>query len=386
MSIPPGRRATVSKRVFTAIVCGQTIGWGSLTFVALTIGVLKDGYGFTLTQSGVLATVELSTMAAAVALVGPVLRILSLRHLAVLGGLLAAAGNLLSASFSDVWIVGLLRIVTGAGTGFTVGAINTAISRTNDAEQLFVDSNIAIIALSVGFFVGMPMIYVRLGYPAYFVAYGLMCLAATASLGWLADETPVADERSIRGSRWGRRGTGLLFAVCLFWFCYSVLWSMSERLGRDIGLSDVVIGRVLGLGTFAGFAGSVVAAWLTRRMLQPLPILICAFGTGLCCVALTFTHSAVVYTAAMCAFGVAFCPFSPYALGIATEVDRSGGLGRAIMSGFAAMSALAPVLATRLVVQVGNRGLGLATFAGVIGACVLLGMLTPRRKIAPDAR
>ena len=360
-----------------AVMAGASVAWGGLSYVTLTIGVLTEGYHFSLSLATLLATVELGAMALTVTTAAYAFRFVSVARLALVGGVVAGVANLLTGFATAPIVVGVLRAIAGAGFGWMAAGLNTSLSRSPDPQRLFIQANFGNITSAAVFFAVMPMIYEHTSFPVYFIAYGTMCLGCAALMGWLPDwkpSTAVVETRSAADTRLGAR-IGVFLAVCLVWLCYAAVWSLIERFGRDIGMTEETVGRSLGLGTLSGLIGAAAAAWLAGRIRPMGPLIFTCFTTGLCYFWLAFCHDGAVYTWILCIWGVVFCPILAYAFAVGAEVDPSGALVRLLSGGIAITTALGPVIGGRLAEVFGYRGMGVATFAGSTVACLGLAVL-----------
>ena len=360
-----------------AVLAGAGVAWGGLSYVTLTIGVLTEGYHFSLSLAALLATIELAAMALTVTTAAYALRMVSVARLALVGGGVAGAANLLTGFAGGPIIVGVLRAIAGAGFGWMAAGLNTSLSRSPDPQRLFIQANFGNIVSAAVFFAVMPIIYEHTSFAVYFIAYGAMCLGCGALMGWLPDWKPptaAVGTRSAADTRLGAR-IGVFLAVCLVWLCYAAVWSLIERFGRDIGMTEEAVGRSLGLGTLSGLIGAAAAAWLAARLRPRWPLIFTCFTTGLCYFWLAFCHDGVVYTWILCIWGVVFCPILAYAFAVGAELDPSGALVRLLSGGIAITTALGPVVGDRLAEAFGYRGMGVATFAGSTVACLVLAIL-----------
>jgi hypothetical protein len=368
------------RRTLMAALAGAGIAWGALSYVALTIGVLTDGYHYSLTQAAGLASVELAFMALASMTGGLMLRRLPVRPLAALGATVAGCANLATAFSAQPAAVGAARAVAGLGLGWMAAGLNTSLSRSDEPEQLFIRANFGCIAIAAAFFYVMPMIYERTSQPAYFIAYGALCLAGAAIMRWLPQRAAAAAElrtpaRGLAAARWMA-----FLAVSILWLCYAAVWSLIERLGTDIGMSEESIGRSMGLGTLSGLLGAGAAAWLAGRVRPLGPLIATSLSSGVCYVWLAYCRGETEYTWILCIWGVVFCPILAYAYAVGTEIDPSGALGRMIGGGTAITTALGPVVGAHLKSSFGVRGVGYATFAGTAIACAALASIALRRR------
>ena len=358
-------------------MAGAGIAWGGLSYVALTIGVLTDGYHFSLALATLLATVELAAMALTVTTAAYAFRIVSVVRLAIVGGGVAGTANLLTGFATDPIVIGVLRAVAGAGFGWMAAGLNTSLSRSPDPQRLFMLANFGNIISAAVFFAVMPMIYEHTSFPVYFVAYGAMCLGCAALMGWLPDWTaPTAEvETKSAASRGLGARIGVFLAVSLVWLCYAAVWSLIERFGRNIGMTEEAVGRSLGLGTLSGLIGAAAAAWLAGRIRPMGPLIFTCLTTGLCYFWLAFCRDGLVYTWILCVWGVVFCPILAYAFAVGAELDPSGALVRLMSGGIAITTAVGPVVGDRLAEVFGYRGMGVVTFAGSTVACLGLALL-----------
>jgi Major Facilitator Superfamily len=366
------------RRTLTAALAGAGIAWGALSYVALTIGVLAEGYGYSLTQAAGLASVELGFMALASMSGGLILRHLSVRTLAALGATLAGVANVATAFSAHPVAVGAARALAGWGLGWMAAGLNTSLSRSEDPERLFIRANFGCITIAAAFFYVMPIIYERTSQPVYFIAYGILCLAGAGFMRWLpVREVPAAQSRA-SAPRLGARRFGIFLAVSLLWLGYAAVWSLIERLGTDLGMSEEAIGRSMGLGTLSGLLGAGAAAWMAGRIRPLGPLILTSLSTGLCYVWLVYCRGDAEYTWILCIWGVVFCPILAYAYAVGTEIDPSGALGRMIGGGTAITTALGPVVGAHLKNSFGVSGVGFATFAGTAIACAAFALLAPR--------
>ena len=310
---PPGRETA-------AALAGAGVAWGALSYVALTIGVLAEGYHYTLTGA--------------------------------------------------------------AGLGWLAAGLNTSLSRSTQPERLFLTANFGCITIAAAFFYLMPMLYARTTQPVYFAAYGVLCLTCAAFMRWL----PAASARpsAAAGARpRGRLARATLFsAVSLVWLCYAAVWSLVERLGSELGMSEEAIGRSMGFGTLSGLVGAGAAAWLAGRLRPLAPLILTSLASGACYLWLGFCRGGGEYTWLLCIWGVVFCPILAYAYAVGTQIDRSGALGRMIGGGTAIATALGPVVGAFLKTAMGFRGVGWVTFAGTVLACGAFALLAVRRRRA----
>ncbi|HLW23204.1 MAG TPA: MFS transporter [Steroidobacteraceae bacterium] len=364
-----------------AVLAGAGVAWGALSYVALTIGVLAEGYGFTLNEAAALATLELAAMAAASMSGGRVLECVPVRHLALAGGLLAGLANGLSALTHGGLALGVLRVAAGVGLGWMAAGLNTAISQSRAAQRLFIQANFGCIALAAAFFAAMPELYGRFGWARYFEGYGALCVLGALAMQWLP--RPAVAERAVPAVRAGRLACGrvvLFLAVSVIWLCYAAIWSLTERFGRELGLTERAVGHALGMGTLSGLLGAALATALAGRVKPRDALIGTCLASGLCYVWMGYCTGALSYTAMLSVWGVVFCPILAYAYAMAAQVDPSGALARWIGGGTACATALGPILGARLAQLLSYRGAGLLACLGTACACGVIARLLSTRE------
>lgn len=369
MVTPPGSAAGGGWRELMGVLVGAGVAWGGLSYVALTIGVLADGYGYTLSGAANLATAELAAMAVASLSSGLALRHVSVRSLAIAGGACAAAANVATAIAASAAAVLCCRIMAGVGLGAMTGGLNTSISRTDDPHRLFLRANFGCITAAAVFFAALPEIYGRFGFRSYFVAYGAVSGLAAFALAAIPNPLPAggAAQDGVRGRA---RDYALAVAAGLLWLCYAAVWSLTERLGRDIGISEETVGRIMGLGTLSGLIGAAAATYAGRYYGPLWPLIGTSLGTGLCYVWWAYSDSAASYAWMLSIWGVVFCPMLAYLYAVGSEMDGTGHVNRWIGAALAISTALGPVLGATVYEHVGYHGVGLLALFGTVAACV----------------
>jgi len=340
--------------------------------------VLTDGYGYPLTDAGILSTVELLAMAVATFVVARIRGSSLLWRLAVSGALISAVANFLTAVAHQAALVGILRAFAGFGAGAVVAAVNTSMARTADPGRAFAIANAGNLIVSAAFFATMPIIYTHISYPAYFIAFALFFAIAAAALAWLpgAGLSPVSTGQ-LR-FRLGPWQLTTVLAAFLLWLCSATLWSISERVAAGLGMSEESIGYLFGISTFAGVLGTFMAWWYGGRGGRTAPLILSAAATGACFVILTLTHSVSVFWWAMCCYGVTIYACLPYLMAFTASVDETGATARLVGGAVPVATALAPVLATRIASSFSYSAVGYMTATGMVVVCLLITTVNAR--------
>jgi predicted MFS family arabinose efflux permease len=359
------RRVSIAKTA--ACAAGLNIGFGALSYVALTIGVLVDGYGFSIERAALLGTIELGAMALTSLALTPAAAAANLGRLAFWGALVSGLGNISTAWAEGFTIVLLTRLIAGVGAGVVAPLVNVAFSASRQPVKLYANAMLSFMVVSALFYLVVPLIYSRLSYPAYFMAYGGMFLLTAPLLLWLGGRPAAVDHPAETVGSYPL-GAAVLTAAGAFtiWLGYSVVWSFCERIASSLGMSPAAIGQVFSLALIIGLVGTLVASRAGDRYGVVWPVSIGGLCMGLAYLGVTMAPTALFYTISMYGFGIVLLFFMPYLIGFCAAIDASGRLAAAV-SGLMPIAAACGPLVGGLILASGSY----ATL-GIFGFCCAL--------------
>ena len=133
------KRITIS--TFAAV---YGVGYLSYMLMPLQIGALIESLDLNEAQAGVIATVELLSLAIALIVLAPKISAFDKRKLALYGAMLVVIGHTLSAIVDSYTLLILCRASVGLGAGMAVAAGNAIVAGSNSPQRLFA------IILSIG--------------------------------------------------------------------------------------------------------------------------------------------------------------------------------------------------------------------------------------------
>jgi predicted MFS family arabinose efflux permease len=251
-------------KLVVALSIGAITAWLGGELMPLTMGVLTDGFKFSLEHAGVLLSAEMAGVAALSLLISPFVGKMDLRKMAFIGGLVVISGQSMTAMATGDVPVGVSRFIAVAGTGILTAVLFAAVARTKEPERLMGLMEAVFALVGAFFLVLLPYVISGFGPRTYFWALAALVLCTFWVFTWLPKSSAEEEEKN------KERPSVSVPVVCLVAFSSAALfsgqtliWSFSERIGVTLGLSMEQIGWVLG-GT--GLTGLVGAAFPTSLM------------------------------------------------------------------------------------------------------------------------
>ncbi len=310
---------------------------------------LVEFYGFNEQQAGYVASIEMWGIALVTLLLTVVASRFNWRSLLLLGTLLAAVGNFLSATTDDMTLFKVLRFITGAGSGVLISLTFTIIGLTNNPDRNFGFMIMWILVYGAIGFVLMPFGYAAVGMQGVLVFFGLFCLSALPFIRFLpssGDAHAQVDQDAVELA-----STFKLFAIAamfIYFLAQGVVWAYLFLIGTNAGGIRDSVTTGLTLSQFLGVAGALLAALVANRIGRISPLTV---GIALSVASLAFMFggmTAFVYASAVCLFNFAWNMTHPYLLATMASLDRTG---RVVVYAVAAQMvglALGPALAASI--------------------------------------
>jgi predicted MFS family arabinose efflux permease len=360
-------------KLVVALSVGAFVAFFGGELMPITIGVLTDGFKFSLEQSGVLLSAEMAGVAALSLLVSPFVGKLDLRKLAFIGGLIIISGQSMTAMVTGYIPVGVSRIITGAGTGILTAVVFATIARTREPERLmgFIEAVPALAGAVV--MVLLPYVVSGFGPRAYFWALAALVLCTFWVFTWLQTSSAEEEKKNEEiPSVSVPIACMVAFASASLFSGQILIWSFSERIGGALGLSLEQIGWILGSTALSGLVGASIPILLGRKYGRILPLVFSIFGIGACFIGITYAGEPVLYAVSLLGYGFFFGFGMPYGGGIIAAVDPLGRMS-ALFGAFAPICAIfLPALGAYLITAYSIRMIGLVCVGSTVAACVPL--------------
>jgi predicted MFS family arabinose efflux permease len=360
-------------KLVVALSIGAITAWLGGELMPLTMGVLTDGFKFSLEHAGVLLSAEMAGVAALSLLISPFVGKMDLRKMAFIGGLVVISGQSMTAMATGDVPVGVSRFIAGAGTGILTAVLFAAVARTKEPERLMGLMEAVFALVGAFFLVLLPYVISGFGPRTYFWALAALVLCTFWVFTWLPKSSAEEEEKN------KERPSVSVPVVCLVAFSSAALfsgqtliWSFSERIGVTLGLSMEQIGWVLGGTGLTGLVGAAFPTLLGRKYGRILPLVFSLLGIGASFIGITYASAPVLYAVSLLGYGFFFGFNMPYAMGIIAAVDPLGRMS-ALFGALAPLCAVfLPALGGYLFAAYSSQMIGLVCLGSTVVACLPL--------------
>ncbi len=308
-----------------AIAAAIFIGWQGVMAVPIQIGALVDGLGISERRSGLLGTVEITTVALVTMLLAARIGLWSKPKVAVVGLALVVVGQLLTAVITTYALLLLCRLGVGVGAGLIYGAACSCIAGIREGDRIFAwGMALGQIALA-GLLFGLPFAQAYGIITGAFVTLALTAVAFGVLLFRIPDgREVVADTRGAEARV--PMSMIVLFFVALTFFNVAIgmLWGFVERRADELQMDPAQLGLILAALPVGGIIGSMTAGFIGGRFgrLKPLA------GALFACTASCFTVGAVSVGAALIlailVLGLCELFVVAFMIGTASTMDTAG--------------------------------------------------------------
>jgi predicted MFS family arabinose efflux permease len=340
-AVPPMRRESASLAM--AAIAAQVIGGLFAQMSPFVIGGLIAGLSLSERDTGLIASVELVSIAVIAIMIAPVLHRLPYRRagpIAVALTLLAQGASIFSASWT---LLLLLRGLAGVGEG-ALYAVSLCIvaSHFSNPDKGYGYFQLAWALGSVPLFAAGGELTAAFAHRGIFALIVGVTLAL-APLLLLAPETrprsghaAPADTRQVAPLL----GVMTFAAVALYLTASAAIYAFSAPLGERAGLITSAVGYALTVASLVGLGGAGAATALNIRWGRAAPISAFCAGFSLVTLALCLWRDPTAYVVSLVASVVVYYFSIPYLFGLAAALDRRGRwaavAGSAYLLGFAA--------------------------------------------------
>jgi predicted MFS family arabinose efflux permease len=346
-----------------------TTGAFVLPFV---VGALMSGAGFDEQSAGFLISFE--AIAAALTTVAlsasPFRR--SRRRLAIVGAVLAIAGNAGSLVSPDLVLLVVSRLTAGIGAGIVVSETAAVVGRALDRERLISALTIAAVLNGSIWLYVIPNAPHELGYRGPYLALLLTCLVGTILLQRLPSPPMRHTATAHRStSPTATLGLAVLPAIFLTQLGQGSFWTLVAIYGANAGLKEEAIGAFLSMATLLLLVGVVGTAVAGTRFGRFGPMFALTIINVVAIVAISFAKDPTVYVAANVVQAITNLSSLVYQLGLAAAVDRSGRLFAAANGLVALGNGVGPAVAGAIAQPFGAPTVGVAVVAFNLAALAL---------------
>jgi predicted MFS family arabinose efflux permease len=353
------------------------LGYLGLTILPFWVGTAVTLGRLSASSSGIVASGELLCMALGGILAATLVTRLSARHLARIGGLTAAVGNVLAMLPSPTLLIAG-RLIGGAGLGVLNAAVAVGVAKQKRPQQAL--SVLQMIMLPILAFVTLccPLVIRLGGLEALFGSVALLALIGALLVEILPKKVSEKKHAALIRSD---TPSGKAIAACLGVASYSAaqysIITYIVLIGAHASLGVDAVGWFL----TASIATSMVASGLARLIGERLGLAIPVLAS-----LMVMVLGALLATAGQDAFAFVigtsllyFVPafVTPFAFGLLARLDPAGRFASAFPASIMVGAGLGPAVAGRLAQNGDFGGLG-PLAAGFIVAAIALFALSLR--------
>jgi len=336
-------------------------GTGFLSYVAMPylIGSVADGMGLGVDQAGLIGSAELLIVALSAFAVSARVRVLPRRKVALLGGVIAVAGHVLSLLTNSIETLVVCRALAGVGAGMALAIGNACLAASHDPSKAYGQVMMLLATVTAGVIVALGYITEIWSYYGVFGTQAVVVALMLIPISFLPERDETRPEDDVTHGKIPMLPAAMIVLGIVMWhFCDNSIWGFSERIATKIGMKPDVIGWLLGLGLFVGVLGGFIASSIGTRYGRIWPVCV-GIGIAVTCISvITSTGVISVYTTSILSYIVCFMFISSYIYGLAGELDHHGRVMAAASGAGNLGVALAPSLSGKLIATAGYEAMG----------------------------
>jgi len=328
-----------------AINALSVVGNGCMAVQPIIVGALVDRLGFTESQAGFVAALEMSGVGVGFVVLFGLAHRLRQRALASAGLITIAAANLVACLIHTYAPMLAIQFVVGIGSAMVFSVYLQAGAAQERPEHLFAIVNAVSIAYSGIFMPITPFILATWQLPGIFVTLAAIAAVSGVLMSWIPagpPARPACPQRvaaSASAALLTPRVVMVLLMMLLLYTGHGAVWAYQERIGVSLGMDPRSVSRWLGISMLTwGVIGSMLASWLGMRLGRLWPQVL--------------SLGASVFAALILVLGA-----TPALFALACTMTTGG-------------AALGPALAAMLVTSAGHWPVGV-----LAGCCYLVGLL-----------
>lgn len=369
-----------------AFASAYGIGLLAMLVLPFMIGGTMSGLRLDEAQAGLLGTIEFVGLMVSSLVVAPFIGRLPRRTLAVVGSLVAIAGNFASIYQSTYESLLILRPLVGLGCGLALAAGNATVASAANPEKIAAQMSILFVVLMV---VAMEAFSVASEKWDHIGVYGALSLFMgvlfifTFLLPQRASKNlaPKPEHAQVHAGLITLPAILMLLAMFAFALRDTMMWAFAERIGQSAGYTTETLGSMFSAQAVVGLIGPVVAAAIGAKFGLRKPTLIGIVLTGIVTFTILQSSSAKIpyFVAVMFIAGSYFYALS-YLTAVAAELDKEGRVVAASGGFLVAGVAVGPAASGYLIVH-GGYELSSWVNVGIVFLTLAL-LVVPLRKVS----
>jgi predicted MFS family arabinose efflux permease len=365
-----------------AINALSVVGNGCMAVQPVIVGALVDRLGFTESQAGFVAALEMTGVGLGFVVLFWLAHRLPARVMASAGVITIAAANLMACLVHTYAPMLAVQFVVGLGSAMVFSVYLRAGAAQERPEHLFAIVNAVSIAYSGIFMPISPFILAKWQLPGIFMTLAAIAALSGALLSWIpaaaaptAASPPRVAAKGVAAKASGALLTPqvvmVLLMMLLLYTGHGAVWAFQERIGVGLGMDPKSVSRWLGISMLTwGVIGSMLASWLGMRLGRLWPQVLSLGVSVFAALLLVFGTTPAAFALACGLIALSWFYGLPYQMGLLAHYDPLGRLNLIGCTMTTSGAALGPALAAILVASAGHGPVGV-----LAGCCYLVGLL-----------
>ena len=319
---------SADRSLYGLVSAGYVMGYISAYSMPVFVSALMAGFGISEKEIGFIASAELGGIAISSILLAGKIGRLNLRHVALLGCMIALLGHGITLAAGSLWFFVLARFFAGLGEGMVLAAGNGGGASASNPDRVFAVAQIAISIFTMLLVGLLPHVIGTWGYRAGILGIIIVIFlwfpvifSFPASSAVELNDGPV--KHSFRFPNL-RCGILILGAFALMTVADVAIWVFSEQIGARIDISPNTIGLLLGIATGLGLLGALLAAVISDRFGRLIPITIALLLLAASNIGLGQAETFSGYASSLLPLNLAILFLTPYFLGTLSVLDTHG--------------------------------------------------------------
>jgi predicted MFS family arabinose efflux permease len=318
------------KSAIAALTFLTSYAWMTFIFLPILVDAYVRELGLSVAHAGLVSSGELVAVSiAALASSGTIHR-RDKRLLCVYGALLVICGNLMSAAVAGWTILGVSRIIVGAGLGLVVSAVTALPAMSARKEKLYAYGLFGVCVLAALLIFCVPPVTERVGYRGVYyleIIMSVITLVMSMYLPHGIDRTEVSEAG--RTMPFNLPIFCSLASAAIFNGAQAGLWAMAGQAGSLRGLSVAVVDHFLAISAFVGIAGALLAIVLHERVGLLKPLFLGYSSQAALGVILYVSSGFMGFTGSVIFLTASQMFATPYILAVAARLDGRGRVASA---------------------------------------------------------
>jgi predicted MFS family arabinose efflux permease len=307
-------------------------GFISMNSMPFMLESTVSGLGLNVEKAGLLGTIELLVVAATTLILAPKMKSLPRRNLAILGVSLALIGHALSVFVSDYWVLAAVRSIAGIGAGVAMAAGQACIAATESPAKTTARMMIIFaIAVYVLFDHVLGPLSGQWAHQGVYGGQALWMLLMLPLVFLLPKQSDHIEDTDIAASA----ATGdfkvpmyiivlSIGVVLLYTIADASVWSFTGIIATDLGMSNSLLGKVLGISLLIGAIGGYLATWVETRYSSGFPYVVALVLSACCALMITSVFNSNIFISGIMLYGVVYTFAIPFLYKLSAELDRHG--------------------------------------------------------------